>query len=126
MLSCAPMAKFSYVQDSEIAPAEVRFENQSKLAETYRWDFGDGQESTDENPSHHYHLSGKYTVTLEASSEGKTNSYSEEVFFKAPETCLVVIDTRYGKITLELFDSTPRHRDNLPSSVLLLISYPHC
>ncbi len=33
---------------------------------TYEWDFGDGQSSTDPNPSHTYTATGAYTVTLTA------------------------------------------------------------
>lgn len=32
------------------------------------WDFGDFATSTEENPSHHYHTNGSYTVTLTASN----------------------------------------------------------
>jgi uncharacterized repeat protein (TIGR01451 family) len=31
---------------------------------TYTWDFGDGNSSTEQNPSHHYASSGTYEVTL--------------------------------------------------------------
>ncbi|TVR76844.1 MAG: PKD domain-containing protein [Chitinophagaceae bacterium] len=50
------------------APAEVSFTNTSQHAEEYSWTFGDGQNSTSENPTHTYSQAGEYDVTLMASS----------------------------------------------------------
>lgn len=47
----------------------VNFDNLSTKAQTYSWDFGDGQVSTDENPTVTYGANGNYTVTLTATSE---------------------------------------------------------
>jgi PKD repeat protein len=47
-----------------------QFINTSTGASSYLWDFGDGNTSTSQNPSHSYTLSGVFTVTLIA-----TNSY---------------------------------------------------
>jgi PKD repeat protein len=44
--------------------ATVVFNNMSTDADTYMWDFGDGNTSTDENPTHIYTTGGVYTVTL--------------------------------------------------------------
>ena len=42
---------------------------------TYHWDFGDGQTSDAQNPSHNYSAVGNYTATLTAvDSEGNTSS----------------------------------------------------
>ncbi|QTH73090.1 S8 family serine peptidase [Pseudoalteromonas xiamenensis] len=46
----------------------VSFNNKSANATSYSWTFGDGQQSTQANPSHTYATSGNYTVTLTASS----------------------------------------------------------
>lgn len=45
-------------------PFTVNFSNESSNAITYEWDFGDGETSTDENPTHVYTEPGVYTVTL--------------------------------------------------------------
>jgi PKD repeat protein len=42
----------------------VRFTNTSNFADTFAWDFGDGEKSTEENPQHTYKDEGTYTVTL--------------------------------------------------------------
>lgn len=53
---------FSYTTEG----FEVIFKNQSRFATSYKWDFGDGTTSTDENPTHIYPRKGKYVPTLTA------------------------------------------------------------
>jgi hypothetical protein len=57
-------AYFSYTSDG----FTVTFTNLSKLTGTYRWDFGDGNSSTEGNPVHTYPHKGKYVVTLYVTS----------------------------------------------------------
>ncbi len=38
----------------------------TQYPDTWNWDFGDGNTSTEQNPEHSYAASGNYTVTLEA------------------------------------------------------------
>ncbi len=58
---------------------EVAFQNESTKAQTYAWDFGDGQTSTDEDPVHMYAANGVYTVTLIAESPCDTDTMSYDV-----------------------------------------------
>jgi PKD repeat protein len=44
-------------------------DNQSAAADAYQWMFGDGQTSTETNPSHTYAAFGTYTITLIATNE---------------------------------------------------------
>lgn len=53
---------------------QVSFDNMSEFATSYFWDFGDGNTSTQENPTHTYQTDGTYTVVLEA-----TNGCGSEV-----------------------------------------------
>ncbi|MDD2200692.1 MAG: PKD domain-containing protein, partial [Bacteroidales bacterium] len=50
---------------------EIQFTNQSTVidATSYYWDFGDGTNGTQENPTHTYSQEGTYDVTLRVSSE---------------------------------------------------------
>jgi PKD repeat protein len=59
-------ANFTAVPESGSAPCLVRFTDTSTGEEItgYRWDFGDGSISTEQNPSHIYQSSGVYTATL--------------------------------------------------------------
>lgn len=44
----------------------VRFSNLTPSATSYLWNFGDGETSTEKNPSHIYKQNGRYTVSLTA------------------------------------------------------------
>lgn len=50
----------------------VAFRDASQGATSWRWDFGDGQTSTEQHPVHSYAVSGKYVVTLWASGPAGT------------------------------------------------------
>lgn len=58
---------------------EATFTNTSLNAETYSWDFGDGNSSTEENPVHTYAAEGTYTVELTASGFGLEEVITAEV-----------------------------------------------
>lgn len=112
--SCSrPTANFSYDKKVEkTAPAKIPFENKSKKAETYEWDFGDGNTSQEETPSHQYSKSGTYTITLKAMKKGKVSTKTKEIEIDAPEKCLVEMETKFGTIVILLHNETPKHRDN--------------
>ncbi|HMP13799.1 MAG TPA: PKD domain-containing protein [Saprospiraceae bacterium] len=59
-----PTADFTFVRTANI----VRFSNRSSNADTHRWDFGDGSQSTNSEPTHTYAAPGSYLVTLIASN----------------------------------------------------------
>jgi PKD repeat protein len=67
-----PVASFTYTLDGLTAT----FTNTSENADTYLWDFGDGNSSTEENPVHTYADNGLYTVKLTASNPNGESSYS--------------------------------------------------
>jgi len=94
------------------APAKITFTNQSKKADIYLWDFGDGDTSSQINPTHKFLMSGNYTVELIAKKGNKVAKTKRQVHVKAPEICLVLIETPYGEMEVELYDQTPKHRDN--------------
>ncbi len=112
--SCSkPIASFR-VSDNAVktAPAKITFENKSKKAESYEWDFGDGNISGEETPSHQYFKPGKYTITLKAIKEGKINTKTQVIEIDAPEECLIEMETSMGTMIILLYSSTPNHRDN--------------
>jgi len=112
--SCSkPIAQFSTNATKYTAPADVQFANNSQKADRYLWDFGDGQTSTEEAPTHHYTKSGNYNVVLKAIKGGKTKTKKQKVVIDAPRDCLVEIQTPFGNMVLKLADETPLHRDNL-------------
>jgi PKD repeat protein len=69
-----PVAMFSAGPTNGFAPLLVAFTNQSSGATRYAWTFGDGDTSTNVNPSETYTTVGVYSVTLTAIGAGGTNS----------------------------------------------------
>ncbi len=57
-----PIADFAFDQDQ----LTFSFHNLSQYATSYLWDFGDGNTSTEENPTHTYLHEGEYHVLLTA------------------------------------------------------------
>ena len=57
-----PVADFYFTKNQYI----IDFNNQSKNAVSFFWDFGDGNTSVDENPQNTYAILGQYEVKLEA------------------------------------------------------------
>lgn len=116
--SCSkPIADFTYNQPSKEAPAEITFENNSQKAETYEWDFGDENTSKEITPKHKYYQSGEYIVVLKATKGNKTTIKKETITVSAPEKCMVLLETEYGDMMIELYDETPLHRDNFTKLV---------
>ena len=76
-----PTALFSFVQKG----TNVSFTNASKNAQSYLWEFGDGDKSTEENPVHVYSKAGEYTVVLTATNVTKTNRFSQGISISQTE-----------------------------------------
>ena len=115
LTSCAvkPKASFTTPTSKYTAPAKITFTNTSQKAEKYEWDFGDGTPvSADANPTHRYMHSGNYTVVLKATAGSKTVTRKQMIQVTAPDRCLIEIETTEGTMIAELFNSTPKHRDN--------------
>jgi PKD repeat protein len=69
-----PTALFVPDNDTVTLPnAIIGFTNNSSLATSYLWNFGDGNTSTDQNPWNSYDAAGNYEVELIAMSAGCAN-----------------------------------------------------
>ncbi|NER15829.1 PKD domain-containing protein [Spongiivirga citrea] len=81
-----PSAGFDAVQ-SEVNFLEYAFTNSSTNAISYMWDFGDGNTSTEESPTHVYAEAAEYTVTLTATNESNLSTdLSKTINILAPVT----------------------------------------
>lgn len=63
------------------APYEAIFQNNSLAGTDFIWDFGDGQSSTDENPTHLYSTPGVYLVRLIAVDTNTCNKIDTSAYF---------------------------------------------
>jgi len=124
-----PVADFAYLESN----GEVTFINNSENADSFAWDFGDTNTSTDENPVHTYSSNGNYEVELEVTKCGMTHTYTSNVsvsslsledfelkklkVYPNPAQSMIYIDG----INLEILDSV-RLFDILGRSINLTIS----
>ena len=82
--SAAPQASFSFQTQQ---PFKVTFTNTSTDASTYKWEFGDGQTSSEKSPVYKYAGVGVYKVKLHAISNGKEDVCEKNVKVEAPSIC---------------------------------------
>lgn len=71
-----PVANFS----TESEALNVTFVNESLLGEDYTWNFGDGETSVDDDPTHVYAANGSYLVCLSVTNECGTTDFCDSVF----------------------------------------------
>ncbi len=71
-------AAFKYSPENPVAGDLITFTNSSNGGTAFAWDFGDGTNSTDKNPTHVYTKSGKYTVVLKVDNKDD-QAYSKEI-----------------------------------------------
>lgn len=64
---------------TQIEGANVQFTNNTQYADTYYWDFGDGNTSSEENPSHNYNATDDFTVKLIAEGLCGSDSISQSI-----------------------------------------------
>jgi len=81
-INTIPNAQFTY----SVNGSTVVFGNQSTNANTYLWDFGDGNFSTLVNPTHTYSDDGIYTVILTASNDCGPDEYIAIITIATPPT----------------------------------------
>ena len=63
-----PIAKYTWAPQPPEPNVPVRFTNLSQFADTYLWNFGDGETSTQVNPVHEFNATDTFNVTLIAFS----------------------------------------------------------
>lgn len=77
----APIAGYRAASTSGTSPLHVSFTDTSVgIIDTWYWNFGDGQTTTEQNPVHTYKSSGTYVATLTVSGPGGTSSSSQLSF----------------------------------------------
>ncbi len=73
-------AGFTYTSNN----LSYSFTNTSQEADTYLWDFGDALSSTQVNPTHTYSIPGLYTVTLTATNDCGSKTYTQIISITSP------------------------------------------
>ncbi len=70
-----PQVNFSFSGSG----STILFQSELENADTYIWDFGDGQTSSEANPVHTYANTGTYIVVLSASNDCGESSVQQEI-----------------------------------------------
>ena len=97
-----PEAWFSYTMDSEYAPAEVSFydesDNLDNVARLYReWDFDDGNDSTYSEPTHIFEEPGTYCVTFTLNWGRDSSSCTTDITIKEQPVAVIGANPRQDR-----------------------------
>ena len=76
VLYAQPKAVFG-LDSPACTPKTITFTNTSVSGFSYKWDFGDGQSSTEQHPQHVYAKPDRYVVTLEVTGPDGTAKRSK-------------------------------------------------
>jgi len=74
-----PTADFGYEVEKLCDGMRVFFTDRSTDADSWSWDFGDGNTSVEQNPTHLYTSEGSYVVMLTVSNECGYDSTTDEI-----------------------------------------------
>lgn len=112
LLPVLPVADFSADETAGQAPMDVQFTDLSDPGNgtitDWQWDFGDGNISTDQNPSHTYSDTGVFTVTLEVTNEVGTDEEvkSDLISVSAPPQANFTGTPTFGEAPILTVDFT--------------------
>ncbi len=67
------------------APLTVKFTDLSSIANSWFWEFGDGTNSTEENPEHTYDSIGIYDVTLTVTNENLSDTETKKAYINVTD-----------------------------------------
>jgi PKD repeat protein len=79
-----PVASFTMDKTSAEVNDVVTFTNTSQNATEYEWNFGDGNTSDLENPTHSYANNGTFTIQLRATGDGGTDAATNSINITSP------------------------------------------
>lgn len=92
-----PTVDFIFTGNDKPAPTTIIFENKSKNATDYLWDFGDEGSSLEKNPTHIYATGGTFTIKLIATGVGGSVMVEKNITVASPPHPTTV---KITKITL--------------------------
>jgi len=124
-----PDASFTF---DDTASPTIAFSDASTDATSWSWNFGDGNSSTDQNPTHTYASTGLYTVCLTATSSCGSDTYCDiiNVTFNCPRPVvnddqLNVCKNSFGTITVTNNDQFVQSDPFSPTGQINILSGPN-
>ena len=91
------VASFTVSSASPAVGKTVNFQNTSKDANTFDWDFGDGNVSTEENPSHIYTAVDTFPIHLEVTNAYGSDEASRKIWINPPPVWTTRTDMPTGR-----------------------------
>lgn len=93
-------AAFETDESVGCVPLTVHFKNYSIRANTYKWEFGDGKNSTYANPTYTYTKPGEYLATLTVKGgEGNKDEFTKEIKVLNKPEAAIAIDVDKSEIS---------------------------
>lgn len=95
-----PRADFVADTTKGQAPFQVQFTDLSKGKPTaWKWDFGDGSTTSDQNPAHKYTTNGVYTVSLTTTNANGQDTETKDKYIVVTQAPIAnfKVDSRLGK-----------------------------
>lgn len=87
LFSCEKLPETSFTftpLDNPEAGESIQFENTTPEANSFAWDFGDGENSIQENPTHIFEEAGNYEVIFTATNDDGSQPKSETIAINDP------------------------------------------
>ncbi len=128
-----PIADFSASTTNASVNEVINFTDESAFSPTsWLWDFGDGDTSTEQNPTHSYSAIGTYTVQLTVENENGSDTEIKENYITVEQgliclsdACPVETNADFSETTIPYYTSQPMaYQVNTPVDLCLTIKCP--
>ena len=128
-----PIADFSANKTNAAINETITFTDGSAFNPTsWLWDFGDGETSTEQNPTHAYAEAGTYTVQLTVENENGSDTEIKENYITVEQgiictsdPCPIETDNDFTETSIPYYTSQPMsYQVNTPIDLCLTIKCP--
>jgi len=122
----APIANFSELSNSSCSGTKQFNDYSYDSPTSWLWDFGDGNTSTLQNPSHTYTANGTFTVTLKTTNSYGNNTATKSILVNVDEPAAPTTTDGYGagSVTLSASGSNTLNWYNAPIGGILVNTGP--
>ncbi|NLR93399.1 PKD domain-containing protein [Flammeovirga agarivorans] len=116
----APVAAFSVSETNIEENESVQFTDASSDATSWAWDFGDGETSSEQNPTHTYTTAGTYSVKLTVTNEAGSSTETKTDLIQVANTTPTSVALEEAGI--KLFPNPTTEEVNIVSSKVVKVS----
>jgi enterochelin esterase-like enzyme len=102
-----PVASFTLSSNTAEVGDTVHFINTSQDADAFEWDFGDGDGSTEENPSHVYTAVGTFNIKLVVSNDDGSDEAGASISISSQSGTLTTVTVHSTGLEGNLLGDSP-------------------